>query len=116
MELISVERRNALHTQARRFLKVELRDHYAVDDKTLTAWRAGGFEAIRASAEAYRDRTLARGLEEYRRIKVVSEPFRRSRPAGTSTPFPAEPRWTFTGLDVLERTTNAVGRDFPFPR
>lgn len=75
MELISVERRNQLIFRARTRLKLELRDHYEVDEATLSAWRRGDAEAVR-NGMAFTGRVAAETAAgvTVRRIKVLSEP------------------------------------------
>jgi hypothetical protein len=76
MELISPERRNELVLRARTQLKLELRDHYAVDEAAIAAWRAGDSETVRARTATWHSRTAARVASgvRMRRVKVVSEP------------------------------------------
>lgn len=75
MELISVERRNELIFSARTRLKLELRDHYEVDEATLNAWRNSDAEAVKAGM-AFTGRVAAESAAgvTLRRIKVLSEP------------------------------------------
>lgn len=76
MELISVARRAELIGNARSVLKVELRDHYAVDRELFAAWQVGSMDALGRAAATSRDRVAARvatGMS-LRRVKVVSEP------------------------------------------
>ncbi|MBL7493716.1 hypothetical protein I6A60_33825 [Frankia sp. AgB1.9] len=76
MELISTGRRAELIANARTVLKVELRDHYAVDRELFVAWQAGSADTLDRAAAASRDRVAARvatGMS-LRRVKVVSEP------------------------------------------
>jgi hypothetical protein len=76
MELISTARRSELIDGTRRLVKLELRDHYAVDAELFAAWRAGDAAAVARSARASRDKVAARvdGGMNLRRVKVVSEP------------------------------------------
>jgi hypothetical protein len=76
MELISVARRAELIGNARSVLKVELRDHYAVDRELFAAWQVGNTDALGRAAAAARDRVAARVATGMilRRVKMVSEP------------------------------------------
>ncbi|MCP2343060.1 DUF6879 family protein [Actinomadura rupiterrae] len=74
MELLSVQQRGKVLSGVRSLLKVELRDHYAMDDALFASWRAGDLGAVRRAAEAYRDTFEARRYERFGRVKVVSEP------------------------------------------
>lgn len=76
MELISAEQRTALIWAGRPFLKLELRDRYAVDDELFEAWRRGDQETVDQKVEAWRERVaseVAAG-RRIRRVRVVSEP------------------------------------------
>lgn len=75
MELISVERRNELIFSAHTRLKLELRDHYEVDEATFSAWRRGDAAAVR-SGMAFISRVSAESEAgvTLRRVKVLSEP------------------------------------------
>lgn len=76
MELISAEQRTALIWAGRPFLKLELRDKYAIDDELLDAWRSGDEETVTKYLTPWRDRVaseVAAG-RRVRRVRVVSEP------------------------------------------
>jgi hypothetical protein len=76
MELISVEQRAELIWAGSPFLKLELRDRYAIDDDLLRAWRRGDDEAITEYFAPWLDRIaseVAAG-RRVRRVRVVSEP------------------------------------------
>ena len=76
MEVISAARRGELLGTARSILKLEMRDHYAVDRALFAAWRAGDTGKVDRLARAGRRRTAARldAGTTLRRVKVVSEP------------------------------------------
>ncbi|GAA2623386.1 hypothetical protein SMC26_37920 [Actinomadura fulvescens] len=76
MESISAQRRGELLSSARDVVKLELRDHYAMDAETLEAYRCGDHDVVKAAyaetAEEIAD-MLASG-RSWRRVRVVSEP------------------------------------------
>jgi len=76
MELISAQQRNELVLKARERRKLELRDHYAVDDAVLAAWRRGDNAAVSESIRPVVDRIAAQVADGVgiRRVKVLSEP------------------------------------------
>ncbi|MFI6298869.1 DUF6879 family protein [Nonomuraea sp. NPDC050790] len=76
MELISVEQRSALIWAGKPFLKLELRDTYAIDAELFDAWRRGDEATVSRFVDAWRDKVaseVAAG-RPIRRVRVVSEP------------------------------------------
>lgn len=76
MESISPEQRSALLWAGRPFLKLELRDSYAIDDALFDAWRRGDDQAVAESMAPWLkqvETVIAAGLR-LRRVRVVSEP------------------------------------------
>lgn len=76
MELISAEQRSALIWAGRPFLKLELRDSYAIDAELFDAWRDGDKETVSRFVDTWRDKVaseIAAG-RRIRRVRVVSEP------------------------------------------
>lgn len=76
MELISIEQRRSLIRGARSVLKVELRDHYPVDDGQFKTWQEHGPGPIELEDADYiaQIRTEVASGKTTRRVKVVSEP------------------------------------------
>lgn len=76
MELISAEQRSALIWAGRPFLKLELRDRYAVDDELFDAWRRGDQTTVTEKLDPWREKVAAEVAagRRLRRVRVVSEP------------------------------------------
>lgn len=76
MELISREQRSALLWAGRPFLKLELRDSYAIDDDLFAAWRRGDDQAVAESMAPWLKQvaTEVAAGRRLRRVRVVSEP------------------------------------------
>ena len=76
MELISPERRAELLWAGSPFLKLELRDRYAIDDDLLRAWRNGDEAALTEYFAPWVDRIVSEVAagRRVRRVRIVSEP------------------------------------------
>ncbi|MGY0541398.1 DUF6879 family protein [Nocardioides sp. YJ-D4] len=78
MELISAERRAELlfGQPAQEIRKLEIHDHYGVDQALFDAWRSGDHETVTKTMAAHRNDSRQREANgfAYRRVRIVSEP------------------------------------------